>query len=269
MNNNEIKISLNNHLSGQHLRYAILQTIEASKIESEIQLNKLSFDEKSITGRGLYYANLTSSIFLISAFLESQINELFADASNGEISPENDKESRLISNLKESWLNNIPRTGKYTILEKYQTAIEIGIGEKLDKGSKICQDIDFLIRLRNALIHHESEIVTTTISGNKGTSSQTIEKSFCNRYKMNPFVAIGNPFFPDKCISFGCACWGIVRAVDFTKMFFEKIGLNKYPDETLNIIKKEYGVIEELHKQNENSRFQYTLRNNAISGKRN
>lgn len=268
MNNNEFKITLNNHLSAQHLRYAIFQTIETSKIEVELQLNKFSLDEKTKTNRALYYANLTSSIFLITAFLESQINELFADAANNEILSENDEESLIISNLKESWLNNIPRTGKYSILEKYQTAIEIGINDKLDKGSKLCQDIYFLTRIRNALIHHESEIVTTTISDNKGTSSQTLEKSFGNRYKMNPFVAIGNPFFPDKCISLGCVCWGIVRAVEFTKMFFEKIGLDHYVDDTLRNIKKTYMVIEELHKQNEKSRFQYTLHNNTISGKR-
>ena len=260
MTTESLRVSINTHLSGHHLSGAMTLVIDAAAIEPQLPgLGRLPESQEILDLKSRYHADITGSLFMIHAFLETIINEFFCDAANGVLVPSNDVDLLKITKLKESWENGTPRTARFSVVEKFEKALELCSGKKLEKGELLCQDIQLISELRNALIHHESEIVSTEINGDKYSSSHKLESTLKTKYKLNPFVAIGNPFFPDKCISLGCACWAIVRSVEFSRDFFSRIGFSQFIESELKPRLNSFNKIAAIHKENERTRFNYSL----------
>lgn len=128
--------------------------------------------------------------------------------------------------LAKMWERNIPRTAKFSILEKYLVALDLADRPSLDKGQEAFQNVNSLIRLRNALIHYEPESVliysTSTISQK---DQHKLEQDLKGNFKENPLTGKGNPFYPDKCLGHGCAEWGVISCLSFSDEFFSKLGI--------------------------------------------
>src|SRR5690554_1111182 len=211
-----LTVSWRAYLSIQHIQSAAIFTRQAAKIEEEyIESNN----------RELYHEHksyVTGAIFATIAFLEANINEIFADCFEGVPSSslkELGKEKlELIGDV---W--DIPKTAHYSMLDKYQIVLILAQKEKFNKGVTPYQDIQIPIRLRNSLIHYEPGFIVTHSDEPEEITRHKFEKSLRNKFSLSPLVGAGNPFFPDRCLSYGCAKWAIESSLRFTDEFFSRL----------------------------------------------
>lgn len=179
--------------------------------------SKLSEDNLSFT---------TGVIISCVSFLEANINEIFCDAldkeHNERLNPLPQESIRLMRGL---W-NYIEKENP---LDKYQIALEAAGKEKLDKGSEPYQSVDLLIKLRNELVHYKTKTVSS--SSFEPTEKSKIEKRLSGKFIENLFYKFtGNPYFPNKCLGYGCAKWAFNSVVSFTDTFYSKMGIKPYYD---------------------------------------
>lgn len=193
-------------------------------------------------------AYVMAAVFATISFLEASINELFSDAAElkanelaGTLLEQIDPNIREL--MADMWRQGIPRTAKYSVLEKYDIALTLA-RKQLLKGRKPHEEVSLVIILRNALTHFEPawtmEFMSSPVLGKpnpfyyevyKGTSSgriKNLEKQFSN-----PLVLNAEPFFPNRCLCHKCAKWAVKSCLDFAKAFYENMGINNYPSSTL------------------------------------
>lgn len=188
-------------------------------------------------------AHAMASIFAATAFLETTINELFADAADKyecEIKKADLNVAELMAGM---WKLDIPRTASFPIIRKYQVALALAKKELFDAGTSVYQNADLLITLRNYLIHAEPETVTWftigDIEAHKPTSRKLAE-GLKGKFPISKLMqGFGNPFFPDKVFGHGCAKWAVESSVKFTDEFFSKMGLKAPYDAFRNDFKTE------------------------------
>lgn len=214
------KIESRTYLSIQHIESAALFTRLAYRIEQSYdgKYNKDLISE--------HRAYVIGAIFCSTSFLEASINEFFCDI-NDEQTVNNlfkNLNQRTIQIISHHWEKGIPRTAKYSIIDKYQIALELLNKNKFEKGNNPYQAVKSLSLLRNALIHYEPEWITHPISNPK-IISHKFEESLKGKFKNNPLVSDVNPFYPDKVLSHGCAEWGVKSSIEFVDKFFKKTGL--------------------------------------------
>ncbi len=223
-----VEVVLRSYFSIQHIQSAAYFAKEAAKIEKQVKEN-MRGDVSAV-----HCAYVTASIFTAVAFLEANINEIFCDAYDTMIGKSaNDSKyipDQLINKLGRMWQLEIPRSSTYPILQKYQITLAIAEKPTFDRGQNPYQDVSSLIKLRNELIHYEpsSEIVQST-SDEVIVSKQKLAKMLNLKFDLNPLTGNGNPFWPDKCLSYGCCKWGIESSIAFTDKFFKRTDIrNKY-----------------------------------------
>jgi hypothetical protein len=177
----------------------LIDQIKDSEYRLERKINEIEF----IKNRSL----CTNIVFSAVAFLEASINELFMDSDDNKDRLLLDLTSEEIGKLNSFWKLGIPRTAQYSIIDKYRIAISILGKQQIDLGSEPYQSISCLIKLRNSLVHYEPEWVVTKTDNDEEMTNQKIDKLLVGKYTLNKWTGDDNPFFPDKCLSFGMALW--------------------------------------------------------------
>ena len=148
-------------------------------------------------------------IFSSVSFLEAQVNELFTDAAEDQrehIHQLGDK----IYLFADMWKLGVPKTASYPILEKYEIALALAEKEPLNRSSLVYKDCKALICIRNALIHYEPLSSTSTAK-----SSQRLENKFRGKFRLNLLTGAKTPFFPIRCMGYGCAKWAVETSIRF------------------------------------------------------
>lgn len=211
-------VKIRTYFSLQHLLSVALSIKQIHNLDKKL---KARYDEMNF----LTYRSLCiSAIFSAVSFLEAAINELFMDAYNNCTGIVRDLSSDITNELSQMWELGIPRTASYNIIQKYQIALALAKKEKINIGIKPAQDINSLIKLRNALVHYEPEWIIIE-DGNKINATQKFEQLLRNRFELNPFTGEKNPFFPDKCLSLGCIEWALDSIIRFCDIFFVTMGI--------------------------------------------
>ena len=171
-------------------------------------------------------SHVVGSVLACAAFLEAFINELFADAGEpegGYLQPVSPDVRHLMSRL---WQQGIPRTARYPILDKYAVALSLANKPQADPGMSPYQDVKCLIDLRNSLIHFEPE---WTPAGPRDYEDQRSahkhERALRGKFALNPLLPSVNPFYPDQCLSHGCAVWAVEASILFADQFCAKLGI--------------------------------------------
>lgn len=212
-----IAIASRTYLSVTHLSAAALFAKQSRDIESSGTLMSLD-----ATGLRQHHACVVSAVIMSAAFLEANINELFSDCADEQF-------ARNLSTLRAKdlmgrlWEKGIPRTASYSILEKYEIALELNDKAGFNTGATPYQDVKLLVELRNALIHFEPETIQSH-SVNEAQKVHKFEKRFAGKFSPNALTGAKNPFYPDKLLGAGCANWAIMSAVAFTDEFYERLG---------------------------------------------
>jgi hypothetical protein len=203
------------YFSHYHIMSAAFFARESGKLERDNK-DKESFPSKI---QAEHRAFVTGCIFSSVSFLEAQVNELFTDAAEDQrehIHQLGDK----IYLFAEMWKLGVPRTASYSILEKYEIALALAERGSLDRGSLVYQDSKLLISMRNALIHYEPLSSTSTHE-----SSQVWENKFRGKFSLNPLTGSKTPFFPIRCMGYGCARWAVESSVSFVDHFCSRLGI--------------------------------------------
>ena len=119
----------------------------------------------------------------------------------------------------------MPRTSRYNVVEKFQIALTLAKKPVFDPGVQPAQDIKIIVQLRNDLIHYEPTWIEGSSSPQSRATQHKIELGTKGKFALNPLTSHNNPYYPDQCLSFGCAKWAVTRSVEFVDDFFTRIGL--------------------------------------------
>lgn len=213
-----LQIHSRSYLSISHLSAAALFAHKAYEIEQQFKPGDDGADHASREHR----AYVASSVMLSAAFLEATINELFSDCAEGPKARFDPMPATAL--MATMWNRGIPRTARYSIIEKYDIALEFNGKSPFNQGANPCQDTKLLIELRNALVHYEPETVLAAATPSLDRSDiHKFEKRFKGKFGLNPLTGVGNAFYPDKLLGSGCAKWAVKTSVAFADEFFSSL----------------------------------------------
>lgn len=170
--------------------------------------------------RSYVVAAISSSV----AYLETAINEIFAGCADSGVSwmlRESSPHHR--GTLASLWCDEIRRL---PTLKKYQLALRVGSLAEFPEGQVPYSDAALLVRLRNALIHYEPDwVYTERIDGNPLEQSQMHkwERALRTKFDLNPLAGEKYPFWPERCLSAGCARWSARSAEELLAAFRERM----------------------------------------------
>ena len=187
------------------------------------RLSKETEDAYAGTYDGQLFAKHRSyvlgSVLLATAALEATINELFLGAIDGSSLHVAPFKPEAVDSIKQSW-NQLKRPmERRPILEKYQTALKLTDRPSFDTGKTPYRPVDLLINLRNDLMHYKPKWV----DGSKGALDfENALKAV--GFSLNPMMP-NNPFFPDQCLSHGCANWAFESSLAFIREFNSRMGI--------------------------------------------
>ncbi|MBD2505387.1 hypothetical protein [Anabaena azotica] len=195
------------------------------------QKDKITIKDKYVNQ---HRACVTSAIFASVAFLEATINELFSEIvefPDGYYANQLDSDTK--SKMKKLWTEediSYERT-----LEKFHKVLSVAGKQALDKGSSPYQDINFLIKIRNVLMHYKPQMIIQS----SDFEPIPITKKFnelnfhalesANKFPQNPLFEEYSPYFPDRCLGYGCAQWAANSSVKFVKKFYNTLGVEPHP----------------------------------------
>ena len=178
-------------------------------------------------------AFVLAAIIGAAAFLEACINEFLGDAAE---MPQilgdslSAAEQKLLAAM---WAHGVPRTARFSILEKGQIALALLGRSTFDLGQAPAQDAKAVIDLRNALVHFEPENQPLgellPEYQNEGTR---FEKLLRGKFSLNPHVETWAAFFPARCLSSGCTSWAVSSVVALADEFCRRVGTARRYDAT-------------------------------------
>jgi hypothetical protein len=182
-------------------------------------------------------ATVVASIIAATSCLEASINELFCDAGQPNLSTLSSVASHRRELMASMWDIGVPRTARYSILEKYEIALYLVKRRRLDNGRNPAQDVKCLVELRNALIHYEPEW-QANVNDSPNTATH-IEKRFKSKKIPSNKLTLGNhtPFYPDLLLGHGCAKWSVKVAVSFIDWFCKELGIRPPYDHVRGMLK--------------------------------
>jgi len=219
-----MEFSYRAYFSAIHIQAAALFAMQAKAIEVA-----RADTAKSATDHEAY---VVGAVLSSVAFLEAAINELFADASDRWFHPRSRSKRKLPSAtvrlMANMWEHGIPRTARYSVLEKYAIALILARKKPTDKGAPVWQATEVLIRLRNALIHYEPtdepELIFEDDKYKPPDGEHKLAKALRGRFPLNSLAAPNHPYFPDQILGYGCAAWAVNTSIAFADEFAQRLG---------------------------------------------
>jgi hypothetical protein len=171
---------------------------------------------------------ILNSVLSSVAFLESTINELYADAADEAYFYADENHEALLKRISGKWTNE-KNFDRAPVLTKYQKILTFAEKSPFDENDQAFANIRELVEIRNYLMHYKREWVVIGDKKQQGAVEETagvkFEKSLRKKFAINPFAPLNQQFFPDKCLGHGCAEWAVVNCLIFTDEFFRRLDL--------------------------------------------
>ena len=163
-------------------------------------------------------AYVTNSLLSSAAFMEAAVNELYQDAfdeHSSYLSPLSQETRNLLADF---WaMTEKENKATISLLDKYQLALRFCGKETLSKGESPYQEVDSIVKIRNALTHYKPQSLG-------GDNVHRLEGRLRDKFQENKLMSdSNNPYFPDKLLGRGCANWAVASARTFTDKFFSEI----------------------------------------------
>lgn len=214
----EVIVKSRAYLSMQHIQSAALFARHSGQIEKEYDGN---FSSELIAE---YWAYVTASIFTAVSFLEATINELFADAE--EEHSENRLDSKTKALMADKW-SSISKDYSIMMMDKFDIALTVAGKPPFNRGEKPAQYVDLIVKLRNSLIHYYPEWMNDGITASSmvATKRESL-KGLIGKFPTSPLMNKSGPFFPNKCLSYGCARWSVKSSLAYSDKFYAKLGVS-------------------------------------------
>jgi hypothetical protein len=181
--------------------------------------------EHSRSARSQHKCYVVGSVITSVASLEAMINEIFSDSSERYSEYLADLPDNIRTRFARMWAEGIPRTARYSILNKYQIALTLAEKEMLDASAAIVQNVTALVALRNQFVHYEPEWILDHTTEGAQKEKHRFEKLLAGRFPLNPLTGRDNPFYPDKVLGHGCAAWAVASTISFAEEFCARLGV--------------------------------------------
>ncbi|WP_431064830.1 hypothetical protein [Methylotuvimicrobium sp.] len=198
----EMKLRQRSAFAVQHIMAAARFSRMCGEIESAYEDQPLgNFFDTQIGA-------VSATVMLATASIESNINEYLCE-------PE-----QVFPNLSGESPHSLVRLlEQKSILEKYQAVLSFRGVAEYPAGESPYQDVDALIKLRNALVHFKPEW------HDEQELHRKIEGRLKGRFEINPAIGGNGVFFPQQCMSYGCTRWAVNTSLTFMKDFSKRSGL--------------------------------------------
>lgn len=198
----EIKLRQKSAFAVQHMMAAARFSRMCGEIEIANQNRPLGefFDQQ--------IACVSATVMLTIASLESNINEYLSEP-----------DTALPSLPGKSSHSVLALTENKPILDKYQHILSFRGKEEYPTGHSPYQDVDALVKLRNALVHFKPEW------HDEQELHRKIESRLKGRFEVNPAIGGNGVFFPQQCMSYGCTKWAVNTAIEFMRDFSSRADL--------------------------------------------
>jgi hypothetical protein len=171
---------------------------------------------------------ILNSVLSSVAFLESTVNELYADASDDAYFFPDEQNELLLKAIGEKWRNE-KNFDRAPLVNKYQKILVIADKPVFSENDPVFSDIRTLIEMRNYLMHYKREWIVVkkgkSADDIKETHGERLKRLLHNKFAPNPFAQQSRPFFPDSCFGHGCAEWAVNNSLAFTDDFFKRLEL--------------------------------------------
>jgi len=220
----ESSIRFRDCFSVRYIQAAALLCRLGYRIEQDFVRNGEISDEEYLRHEAFILNSILSSV----AFLESTINELYADAADDAYFFTDEKNEILFNTIAEKWRNE-KNFDRAPLINKYQKILAIADKPPFDEDDPVFSDIRLLIEIRNYFMHYKREWVIVQKGEREEDSGEThgekLERLIRNRFVTNPLVQKNQSFFPDTCFGSGCAEWAVQTSLAFTDEFFKRLEL--------------------------------------------
>lgn len=211
-----VSVASRHYLASEHLWSAL----HGARLARQLEGTRAQGVGFSPEHRSYVVTSLLSSV----AFLEAVVNEVFVDAvdSNSRVASLG---SRCIELMAETWLTSERGLGT---LDKYQMALLFAGKPRFLKGENPYQDVSSVITIRNSLIHFKPR-------WHDHGETEQLEKRLSGKFDLNPYLAgTGNPWFPGKVLSAGCAEWAVACCRTLTQAWSDQLELPRHYDESID-----------------------------------
>jgi hypothetical protein len=128
----------------------------------------------------------------------------------------------VIQRLAKQWTS--PDFEKRTALEKYGIALKEAGQPQLIAGRRPYQDVRLLLELRHYLVHNKPEWYEIPSPSDKKPRPHPLGKELKPKFARCNLAWNGSNFFPEGCLGYGCAQWGIVSAIAVITDFETRLG---------------------------------------------
>ena len=199
-------------LSRHHIISAHNFAESAEKIENE-DPGEVELDEK-----WRYRAYVTAAVLSAAGFLEASINELYLELQKVTES-EDSHLRRELALLVNAW----PQIVSSPVLQKYQIALTVTDADQYNEEVSPFADAVSLIRLRAALLSYGPEW-----DDGRGRH-HVLEERLKDAFPPSPLVSASRPWYPDRCLSAGCARWAVKTVQVFANDFYKRMALPGRP----------------------------------------
>ncbi|NLD56881.1 MAG: hypothetical protein GX651_01950 [Methanomicrobiales archaeon] len=210
--------------SVRYIQSAALLCRLAFKIEQEYRQIPETPGEILLRHEAFVLNSVLSSV----AFLESTINELYADAADEVSFSFDGKDETLLRRIHEAWSNE-KNFDRAPLLTRYQKILAIADKPVFLDGDRAYDNVRDLIGIRNHLMHYRREWVIIgkrpADLSDQETAVRKFEKRLKAKFAPNPFALSNRPFFPDTCLGHGCAEWAVINSLIFCDEFFRRLAL--------------------------------------------
>lgn len=164
---------------------------------------------------------VVSSIISAVGFLEAMVNELFQDAFDdhtppgGAITPLSPHTHQL---MKEYWRATDCGVRGST-LDKCHALLTFTDNQALEKDAQPYRDAQYAIQLRNAIVHFRPQDLSPD-------EPHKIESRLKGKFAENRMMTnSGNPWWPNKCLGWGCARWSLEAVTALADYLVSKTGI--------------------------------------------
>lgn len=188
-------------------------------LDDEVVFNAADIDERGRMATELQETSL-AVVIIASSAVEAMINELFLEHQlfgKPRMNGLPDDVSKAFSAAFTAEIEWSPP------LVKCQIALAIAGKRRMDFGQGVGQEMNLLIKLRNALVHHRP---VTVVHGNPASeSADIIERQLANRFPRAKIFGNTAPFRWSGCLGAGCAEWATKTSKGFQEEFFNQLGV--------------------------------------------
>jgi hypothetical protein len=158
-------------------------------------------------------AFVTGSVFAAAAFLEASITDLYLELQK--LTEQHRNIRRELAMLPRVW----PEIAGAPVLHKYQLALSVADADQYHENRSPYLDAESLVRLRDALLDYTPEW------DDKRGKHHSLQRRLHDKFPLNPFAAAGAPWFPEGCLSAGCAKWAVRAAQFFSDDFCHRMAI--------------------------------------------